>query len=60
MQLKYFQNTMSFEFAALNYVHADENEYAYKMEGMDTSWVYCGKRRFVTYSNISPGNILCM
>ncbi len=55
IHLTYLQNSLSLEYAALNYIHSEENEYAYKMEGVDTSWTYCGKRRFVTYSNLAPG-----
>ncbi|MEO7873493.1 MAG: adenylate/guanylate cyclase domain-containing protein [Bacteroidia bacterium] len=57
IHLKYNQNNLSLEFAALNYIHSEENEYAYKLEGdgADTAWIYCNKRRFVNFSNLSPG-----
>jgi streptogramin lyase len=55
IHLDHFQNSLSFEYAALNYVHSEDNEYAYKMDGIDTAWIYCDKRRFVTYSNLRPG-----
>jgi signal transduction histidine kinase len=31
------------------------NQYAYFMEGFDDDWIYSGKRRFVTYTNLDPG-----
>ncbi len=57
LNLNYTQTNLSFEFASLNYTRPEENEYAYKLigEGNDTSWVYCGKRRFVNFSNLAPG-----
>ncbi len=51
------QSVFSFEFAALNFTAPEKNQYAYKMEGVDRDWVYTrGDRRFVTYTNLDPGN----
>ena len=58
--LHHNQNSLSFDYAALSYIHTENNEYAYKMGGIDTSWIYSGKRRFVTYSNLNPVHILFM
>ena len=46
----------SFDFAALNYIHSEKNEYAYMMKGIEKSWNYVGQRRFVTYANLAPGD----
>ncbi len=51
-------HTFSFEFAGLNYIHSEENQYAYMMEGIDSSWNYVGTRRFVTYANLAPGDYI--
>ncbi|MCP5046662.1 MAG: PAS domain S-box protein [bacterium] len=48
----------SFDFAALSYIHSDSNEYAYMMEGLEQTWNYSGKQRFVTYANLSPGDFV--
>lgn len=53
--LPYNQNVFSFEFAALDYNSSESIRYSYKMEGFDKEWVYSGKRRFVTYTNLDPG-----
>jgi len=53
--LPFNQNDFSFQFAALDYNAPDLNEYAYYMEGFDRDWIYSGKRRFVTYTNLDPG-----
>ncbi len=55
IELKHDDNYITFEFAALSYIHSEENQYAYKMEGIDNGWVYCGTRRFATYPNLNPG-----
>jgi signal transduction histidine kinase/ligand-binding sensor domain-containing protein len=53
--LSYNQNDFSFEFTSLDYNAPEENEYAYYLEGFDEEWIYSGKRRFVTYTNLDPG-----
>lgn len=46
--------TFSFEFMALNYVNAGNNQYKAKLEGYDKKWRYLGTRNFVSYTNIPP------
>ena len=53
--LSHTQNVFSFEFAALDYSSPQSIQYAYMMEGFDNDWVYSGSRRFVTYTNLNPG-----
>lgn len=53
--LAHNENNFSFEFAALDYFRNQENQYAYKMDGIDKDWVMCGNRRFVNYPEMSPG-----
>jgi ligand-binding sensor domain-containing protein/anti-sigma regulatory factor (Ser/Thr protein kinase) len=55
IELAYHENVFSFEFVALNYVNSDKNQYAYKLDGFDKDWVYCGSRRFASYTNLDPG-----
>ncbi len=55
LELSWRQNVFSFEFAALNFTNPQENEFAYMMEGFDENWIYSGNRRFVTYTNLDPG-----
>jgi ligand-binding sensor domain-containing protein/signal transduction histidine kinase len=50
------QKIFSFEFAALSMVDPENNQYAYILEGFDEHWhTTTGRRRFVTYTNLSPG-----
>lgn len=55
IELSYFQDFFSFEFAALNYLMPSKNEYAVMMEGFDKDWIYTGTRRYVSYTNLNPG-----
>ncbi len=50
------QSVFTFEFAALNYIFPDKNQYAYFMEGFDKEWSYVGNRRSATYTNLDPGD----
>lgn len=58
IKLSYNDNFLSFEFVALSYISPERNEYAYKMEGIDTGWVYSGSRRFASYPNLKPGKYI--
>ena len=53
--LPYNRNTLSFEFAALEFSSPKLNRFAYMMEGLDQSWILSGSRRFARYPNLPPG-----
>jgi signal transduction histidine kinase/ligand-binding sensor domain-containing protein/DNA-binding response OmpR family regulator len=53
--LSYRDNVFSFEFAALNFIHPQNNRYAYRLEGHDTAWTYSGDQQYARYMNIGPG-----
>ena len=56
IELKYSENSFSFEFAALHYAASSKNKYAYKLEGFDENWIYTtSKNRYATYTNLEPG-----
>jgi len=55
VELPYNHDIFSFEFAALDYVNPLKNQYAYMLEGVEDDWVYAGRRRFATYSNLKEG-----
>ena len=55
IELNHAENFLSFEFAALSFIHPEKNQYAYKMEGVDKDWVYSGTRRYASYPNLEPG-----
>lgn len=53
--LSYKQSFFSFEFVALDYAQPSKNQYAYMMEGFDSTWVYVANRRYASYTNLDPG-----
>ena len=56
IKLSWPNSFFEFEFAALSYAQADENQYAYKLEGFDKEWIPVGTRRFGSYTNLSGGS----
>jgi signal transduction histidine kinase/ligand-binding sensor domain-containing protein len=53
--LSYKHTTISFEYAALNFIVPERNQYAIMLEGFDKEWNYVGNKREVTYTNLDPG-----
>jgi ligand-binding sensor domain-containing protein/signal transduction histidine kinase len=53
--LTHSQNFFSFEYAALDYSLPARNTYAYKLDGLDESWVIAGTRRLASYTDVAPG-----
>jgi signal transduction histidine kinase/ligand-binding sensor domain-containing protein len=58
IQLPYQDNSISFEFAALDYTAPEKNQYAYVMEALDPDWVHAGTRRRADYPNLRPGEYI--
>jgi len=58
ISLSYRDNFFSIEFVALDYNEPGKNQYAYKLEGLDPDWNYCGTRRYASYTNIDPGEYI--
>lgn len=58
IELSYAENFFSFEFAVLDFVEPTRNQYAYKLEGLDASWNYCGNRNYGSYTKVEPGKYI--
>lgn len=56
--LDYNENSITCEYAALDYTNPDLNQYSYMMEGVDTDWTFAGNRRYLNYTNLDPGNYI--
>ncbi len=53
--LDWQRNFFEFEYVALNYTQPEKNQYAYKLEGVDTDWRYVGDRRYGNYTTLPAG-----
>lgn len=54
--LSYRDAVFSFEFAALNFISPEKNQYAYMMQGFESNWNYVKSTRTATYTNLDPGD----
>ncbi|MCP4217361.1 MAG: histidine kinase, partial [bacterium] len=55
VSLSYKDNFISFDFVTLNYRAPEKSKYAYKLEGFDRDWIWCGNRHTAVYTNLSGG-----
>jgi signal transduction histidine kinase/ligand-binding sensor domain-containing protein/DNA-binding response OmpR family regulator len=54
--LKYHENVISLEFAALDYFQPEKNKYEYMLDGFNSSWTPMDANlRKATYTNLNPG-----
>ena len=54
LEFPHTQNTLSFYFAALDYVNPDANQFKYRMKGQDDKWVFSDTKNFTRYANLPP------
>ncbi|WP_243739317.1 hybrid sensor histidine kinase/response regulator transcription factor [Flavicella sediminum] len=56
IELKYQENSFSFEFSGLHFAAPKKNQYKYKLEGFNDHWINTSSdMRFATYTNLEPG-----
>jgi signal transduction histidine kinase/ligand-binding sensor domain-containing protein/DNA-binding response OmpR family regulator len=60
--LTHDQAAIAFKFSALNYFNSQNNQYAYRLEGLDKKqeWHYAGNQRIASYTNLVPGSYIFM
>jgi ligand-binding sensor domain-containing protein/signal transduction histidine kinase len=58
IKLGHRENSISFEFAALDFSAPEKNQYAYKLEGFEAEWNYPQDRRFAAYTNLPHGKYI--
>ncbi|MEM9596726.1 MAG: two-component regulator propeller domain-containing protein [Acidobacteriota bacterium] len=56
LELSHGERQFSFELAALSFLRADKNRYAYRLEGFDGGWIDAGSRRYGSYTNVPSGS----
>jgi len=55
ISLDWKTNFFEFTFAALNYTKPEKNQYAYKLEGRDKDWNFCGTTPRGIYTGLNGG-----
>jgi signal transduction histidine kinase len=60
LNFEYYQNTLSFDFSALEFTNPSLNTYKYILSGYDKQWIQSGTKHFARYSNLPPGKYAFM
>lgn len=55
VDLEYYQNTFSFDFASIGFQHAASSIYEYKLDKYDEDWIRSGTTYYTRYSKMPPG-----
>jgi len=55
IKLDYRQNFFSIDFSSPFHYESSSIQYAYKLEGFDKDWVYCGNKQTAAYTNVPDG-----
>ncbi len=55
IELDHNQTNVSFEFTAIDYTAPENNQFAYKMEGLEEEWNEVGTYNRASYTNLPPG-----
>ncbi len=50
------ENSLGFDFVALDYDSPDKLHYRYRLIGLDEEWINAGTRYYASYSNLPPGH----
>lgn len=58
IQLPYSKNSITLEFAALEFTTPKKNKYSYYIEGKEIPWIHKTADNRVSFLNLSPGNHL--
>ncbi|MFP4096089.1 MAG: two-component regulator propeller domain-containing protein [Cyclobacteriaceae bacterium] len=56
LNLSYEQNSVSFNYTALDFVSPEKLQFQYLLEGYDEDWVDAKTRNYTAYTNLPPGN----
>jgi ligand-binding sensor domain-containing protein/signal transduction histidine kinase len=55
IKLHHRENSVGFEFSALDFSAPEKNQYAFILDGFETEWNYTQHRRFAAYTNLPQG-----
>lgn len=56
--LSYKHSNISIAFASLSYTSPQSNTYAYKLDGVDQSWIYTKENKTASYANMNSGKYI--
>ncbi|MCP5167163.1 MAG: hypothetical protein H6989_07240 [Pseudomonadales bacterium] len=56
LELDHSDNYVTFEFAVMDFLNPERNQYRYMLEGFDEDWIENGTRNTATYTNLPAGD----
>lgn len=56
LDLKYKQNSLSFNYTVLDFVSPQKMQYSYRLAGYEDEWISAGTRKYTAYTNLPAGN----
>ena len=56
LELDYSDNYVTFQFAVMDFLNPERNQYRYMLEGFDEDWIDNGTRNTATYTNLPAGD----
>ncbi len=56
LSLSYDNQSFTFEIAPKDFSIVEDQRYSHVLEGYDRNWINSGNKRYVNYSQVSPGN----
>lgn len=58
LRLPWEKNSLTFDFASTNYINPSENQYAYRLIGLRSEWIYIGNTTTLNFAALRPGKYL--
>ncbi|MBK7871131.1 MAG: hypothetical protein IPJ74_10815 [Saprospiraceae bacterium] len=58
IRLRYKDNFLSFNLAALDFTNPHKNELAYRLKGLIDNWIYMEDRRNISFPHLAPGDYI--
>ena len=55
IEVDYDRKVLSFQFAALNFIHPEKQVYRHRLIPFHHEWQYNGNKREITFTNLDPG-----
>lgn len=55
LTLNHQQSVFTIDYLAIHFTHAEKNQFAYQLEGLESQWNYVGSLKQATYTNLDPG-----
>ncbi|MEL7220696.1 MAG: two-component regulator propeller domain-containing protein, partial [Bacteroidota bacterium] len=56
--LTHLQSVFTIEYTGINFTHAERNQFAYYLEGLEDDWNYVGQKRSATYTSLASGDYI--